>query len=190
MKHFIAAVALATSASFACAGITTGDVSSAGFDKLSEAQKAQILEGVQKQAQLNSSIGVLEKASDPATVQKWVDVGTNIGKSLGGAAKEVGVAVNDFVETPVGMLTAFLIVWHVMGAALVHFFGGILIFILGFSMLTYLMRRSKGYIKKYDKESGKLISEELEELSSDATVGWVLSYTAVLSAGMIAMFTF
>lgn len=75
------------------------------------------------------------------SVDKYVDVGERIGKMMGGAAKEVGIAVNDFVKTPVGLMTAGLIVWHYMGGMLVHVIMGMIMFAVTFGLLFWYSRR-------------------------------------------------
>jgi len=50
-----------------------------------------------------------------AQVSEWANVGTNLGKAMVSAAKEVGIATNEFVDTPIGKLTAGVVLWKVAG---------------------------------------------------------------------------
>lgn len=84
---------------------------------LTEAQKAQLVQ----QAEQMKNATPLDTANK---VDQWVNIGEKIGKMLGGAAKEVGIAVNEFVQTPVGKMTAVLIVWNYMGSMIVHVLSG------------------------------------------------------------------
>lgn len=61
-----------------------------------------------------------EKVANPAqstaqSVKEWVDIGSAVGVGLASTAKELGVAANDFANTPVGKFTVFLIAWNYMG---------------------------------------------------------------------------
>lgn len=85
---------------------------------LTDAQKAELV----KQAEAMKSTIAQEETTEK--IDKWVNVGERIGKMMGGAAKEVGIAVNDFVKTPVGQMTAALIIWNYIGSALVHVIAG------------------------------------------------------------------
>lgn len=111
------------------------------------------------------------KADD---VERWAKLGENIGKSLGAAAKEVGVAVNDFAKTPVGILTTVLIVWHFMGATLMKLIIGAAVMLVLIPLWFYIFRRyalkmevtsmapEKGWLSKtvtkYDADDGRVWS--------------------------------
>ena len=99
MKKFFAAILMMVSIS-AWAGNTSDAVNSAGFSKLTEAEKAEVIKIVADKASSKDSSVPVALTED--RVEKWVKIGSNIGQGLAGAAKEVGVAVNDFSQTPVG----------------------------------------------------------------------------------------
>jgi len=56
--------------------------------------------------------------------QGYVEVGQAIGQALASSAKELGVQVNEFSKTPVGMITTGLIVWKCIGREILHFVCG------------------------------------------------------------------
>lgn len=60
-------------------------------------------------------------------MNSWVDVGKNIGLAFGGAAKELGLAVNEFIHSPIGVLAVVLIVWNFIGGAILHILAGLVI---------------------------------------------------------------
>lgn len=193
MKKFFAVILMAVSFS-AFAGNDSETVRNAGFARLSEAEKAEVIKMVADKA-------ASKDASVPAAltedkVEKWVKIGSNIGQGLAGAAKEVGVAVNDFSQTPVGQLTMLLIVWHMIGAQLIHVLGGILIWIVGIAIIRHMVARAYPSKITYSKEVknmfGNYVVEKVEPIAidDDNAAGWLFAYGIVLVAGLIAIFTF
>ena len=191
MKKLFAIVMLLVS-SLAFAGNTTDAVHSAGFNKLSETEKAEIIKMVADKASQKDVMPAMTEDK----VEKWVKIGSNIGQGLAGAAKEVGVAVNDFATTPVGQLTMLLIIWHMIGAQLIHVFGGILIWIVGIAIIRHMVARAYPSKITYSKEVknwfGNYAIEKVEPIAIDDgnAAGWLVAYGIVLIAGLIAIFTF
>lgn len=193
MKKFFVAILMMVSIS-AWAGNTSDAVNSAGFSKLTEAEKAEVIKIVADKASSKDSSVPVALTED--RVEKWVKIGSNIGQGLAGAAKEVGVAVNDFSQTPVGQLTMLLIVWHMIGAQLVHVFGGIMIWIVGIAIIRHMVARAYPSKITYSKEVknifGNYVIEKVEpmEIDGGSAAGWLCAYGIVLIAGLIAIFTF
>ena len=193
MKKIFMVLALVAT-SFAWAGNTSDAVRDAGFSKLSEAEKAEVIKMVADKASSKDSSVPVALAED--RVEKWVKIGSNIGQGLAGAAKEVGVAVNDFSQTPVGQLTMLLIVWHMIGAQLIHVFGGIMIWIVGIAIIRHMVARAYPSKITYSKEVknifGNYVIEKVEpmEIDGGSAAGWLCAYGIVLIAGLIAIFTF
>jgi len=191
MKKFFVAILMMVSVS-AWAGNTSDAVNSAGFSKLSEAEKAEVIKMVADKASQKDVIPSMTEDK----VEKWVKIGSNIGQGLAGAAKEVGVAVNDFATTPVGQLTMMLIVWHMIGAQLIHVFGGIMIWIVGIAIIRHMVARAYPSKITYSKEVknffGNYVVEKSEPIAIDDSnaAGWLFAYGIVLVAGLIAIFTF
>lgn len=151
--------------------INSQDLGEAGFNSLSTTQQAEILRQV---GQLkDQSLMTKINNADPAEIDQWVNIGSNIGKGLVGAAKELGVQVNEFSETKVGQLTIMLIVWNIMGNMIVHFIGGILVWIIGFFSIWF--------IRKYIA---------MQSMGDDGRIGLSISTLVVVIAGIIVMFTF
>lgn len=193
MKKFFAVILMVVSFS-AFAGNDSETVRNAGFARLSEAEKAEVIKMVaDKAASKDASVPV---ALTEDRVEKWVKIGSNIGQGLAGAAKEVGVAVNDFSQTPVGQLTMLLIVWHMIGAQLIHVFGGIMIWIVGIAIIRHMVARAYPSKITYSKEVknvfGNYAVEKVEPMAIDDSnaAGWLFAYGIVLIAGLIAIFTF
>jgi hypothetical protein len=156
---------------------------------LTDTQKAELVK-VAEQMRANSS-GAQAIVDN---VDKWVDVGERFGKMLGGAAKEVGIAVNDFVKTPVGMMTAGLIVWSYMGSMIVHVVVGLLLFVVGISILSFFHLRATRMEVKYDTTAPRnwfgqypVIGKTRERLDTDSSIAYLFGYfvTAIVSLFVI-----
>ncbi len=99
MRKFFAIVLMMVS--FSASAIDSRDIEKAGFDKLPASQQAQIIAQVEQAT--NNGNAVPATANTILDVgERFVQMGSNLGKGLGQAAKEVGVAANEFVKTPVG----------------------------------------------------------------------------------------
>lgn len=51
-------------------------------------------------------------------VDKWVDLLARLGKGLAAMAGGAGVAVNEFVKTPVGIMAAGVLLWKLVGTSM------------------------------------------------------------------------
>jgi len=161
--------------------LSSDDVKQAGFDKLTDAQKIEIMQ------QVNQKVESAPAETAATKVNEWVNVGSNIGKGLAGAAKEVGVAVNDFAKTDVGQLTMYLIVWQIMGGAIVHIFGGILIWIVGFGMIYFYYRKAQIRTEYKHLDNKVTVEYKIGDGTRDAIL---TSLFTILLAGIIVIFTF
>jgi len=79
-----------------------------------------------------NSTNEVVKASDTAldVTKKWAEAGKGLTIGIVAAAKEAGVAVNDFSVTPVGKLTMGIIIWKMLGK-------DILAMVISFSMIVF-----------------------------------------------------
>jgi hypothetical protein len=147
MKWFIATLMfLFTIPTFAAVEVDTRG--------LTDAQKATLVQ--QAEQMKNDTKAVV---SDPGKVaevaEKWANIGERFGKMLGSAAKELGIAANDFLKTPVGMMTATVIVFHYMGGPIIHLSVGLLLMIVGLSLMTWIARSSVTTTIVYDETKRK-----------------------------------
>lgn len=178
------------------AGNNVGAVSAAGWDKLSASQQAEVMKIVADKAEATNALPGIDSASDPKKVDEWISVGERIGKMMGGAAKEVGIAVNDFVNTPVGKMTMFLIVWKYMGAMAIHFFGGVLVMLVGAVVMTALYRRLVAVDITYDAEAKNIFGNhpklkvERGAFGSDDFWAIFLGSASFTAASIICIFSF
>lgn len=197
MKKILFALAMMISVSAFAATAGTIDyrqIDAAGFDKLTDVQKLAVIKSVAEQAAVATSAPVVsEKTIDQ--IDRWTTVGANLGKGLAATAKELGVAVNDFANTPIGKIATFLIIWHIMGTAVVHIFGAIAIWIFGVVAIRYITNRAYPATIKYDETKTNLfgnhpiISAERQRLSADMIGLLVVSYAMIAGAGALILFT-
>lgn len=130
--------------------INSGDVNSAGFDKLPESTKAEIIKQIADSAATANSQKTNEKIDQ---ILKWSQLGSSIGQGLGSAAKELGMAVNEFAASPTGKLATILLVWHFVGGFVIHIFGAVCILIFGLVGLYFIYNMS--YTKHCDYDQNK-----------------------------------
>lgn len=197
MKKLFVSLILAMCASTAWCALDANAVVNAGFNKLTESQKAAIIQQVAGNADKGDAASPIASAvTDPKQMNEWLDVGTKIGQMFGGAAKEVGLAVNDFVKTPVGMWTMAIIVWKYMGGVLVHLFGGIMVLTVGLSMTIWILNSRTSRTVKYDTTKtdwfgrSTVVSIERSNLSDDWTVGGWFMMAVVILVSLLVTFTY
>lgn len=69
-------------------------------------------------APVPTPISALLPAAPKETVvraKEWAEVGQQLGQAIAVTAKELNIAVNDFVKTPVGMMTAGIVIYSYLG---------------------------------------------------------------------------
>lgn len=119
----------------------------AGFSDLTDQQKAEIVKYVADKAAANKNTVT---AADE--VDKWVVIGERFGKGIGAAAKELGVAANEFVQTPVGAGVAFLVMWNFFGDDFLHILFGVVVMTVGFMSLRFYIKMCRAPTYTYDSE--------------------------------------
>lgn len=117
--------------------------------------------GLSKEAiiELNQRAQSLKKepTNVSATVRKeaeeWGNLGANMGKAMIGAAREIGVAANDFVSTPLGKVTAALVVYKLIGRDIIDIVTGLITLITGTVLSVWLAMSQAFYTRKYETKS-------------------------------------
>lgn len=99
--------------------------------------------------------------------------GVELGKGLGSAAKEIGLAANEFANSRVGMVATFVIVWHFFGRSVMWF-----IFIC--IILTMFTRNLRRFLGEYD-EKGKFLRYSTKNVSTD--MGFTLGLISFVVLG-------
>lgn len=98
--------------SFNASALNTHDLT--GFSDLTDVQKAEIAKTIAQTAAQNTKKPEVAVPA-PEDFEKYAKIGEGIAKSLGAAMKELNVQSNEFLSTPVGMITTGLIVYKVLG---------------------------------------------------------------------------
>lgn len=192
MKRILAvAVALFFSVSVFAARYESVEV-----EGLTEVQRAEVQKFIAVTKEQNSKKGSkeLDVPYAPGTekVNGWVDAGVSLGKGLAAAAKELGVAANEFVKTPVGKLTAAVVLYKFMGKDIIKLVSGFLFIVVFGSTWIYIFRRLcmiERIEYKQDVKEGKVIKEkqiiygEQWRRTPDGTVG-MFFITALLIPGI------
>ena len=80
----------------------------------------------------------------------WANLGTNIGSAMVSAAKEVGVAANEFSQTGLGKIVTGIVVYKVMGRDILGVIVGSAVLLFGFSMVTWLLLTKRFGEVKYE----------------------------------------
>ena len=202
MKKFFKSLVLVAASVFSitaaqAVSLNVDSVNSAGFGNLTEAQKADVISQIAKQAEQNSKNGnIVSNLPSASTLSEWASSGAEIGKGLAAAAKELGIAVNDFVKTPVGQITMILIIWKVIGAELVHIFGGLLILLFGHFVMRFILRWWLPLNITYDSEKKNIFgnyvikSRSYQKATDDQIAGILLSYALIITVAVILVFSF
>lgn len=108
---------------------------------LNEEQKAQVLAMIDD---LNAKRAAQKGPNTSAVVReeaaKWGELGANMGRAAVGAAKEVGMAANEFVSTPLGKVTMGIVIYKVIGKDIIKF-------IMGFSILVFFLTTGHNFLR-------------------------------------------
>jgi len=140
IKRFIISVAImcATVSSMA----TTLDVSN-----LSKEQIDQVTAQV-KALKDTSAPNVSAQIRQEATA--WGELGGNIGKAMVGAAKEIGVAANEFSQTDLGKVVTVIVVYKLIGLTLTKLVIGCCVMLFGCPFSIWILRTTFGTRKTYE----------------------------------------
>lgn len=87
-------------------------------------------------------------------LDKWSEISLKFAKAIGVAAKEVGVATNEFLSTPAGKFTAVIIAWKVFDGTSWVAFAIILSITTGILVSFKRFMTHKGY-EDYEGKLGK-----------------------------------
>jgi hypothetical protein len=160
----------------------TVDVSGLSAAQIAELKKSVIDAKLQKDEPTNISAIVRQEAG------AWGDMGANMGKAMVGAAKEMGVAANDFSQTSLGKVTVGIVVYKIIGRDILKIVVGLAVLILGSSISLYLL---------FSYRWGKCIYETKPALFGLLNKRYVISYEEdsdqiagkLISSGIVLVLT-
>lgn len=144
----------------------------------------------------NMLSSVAGNLTNPQNLSQYGLVAQEWAKALGIAATELGIAVDTFLDTDAGKLTAFIIIWQVMGEAIVGFLIGIplLITVLWLGIRTAQRAKIKGieYSETAKNWRGKPTIKQIHYWDEDQTVMYWMAHivTIILSIMTISLVMF
>jgi hypothetical protein len=187
MKKFLAALALLATfvtPAFAVPAVSASDISSIDVSKLTPEQKTQLMaQATELQKQATSTTNISATVRNEATA--WGELGANMGKAAVSAAKEIGVAANDFVQTPLGKITMGIVIFKVMGGAIIHLVVGIFLLLTFLSVALYLVLKNKYGTVEYEYVEGPFNAWRRKRVKS-ARVDDDIVTTNYVAAGICA----
>lgn len=144
MKKILVAISLFLSLNaFAASQNTSIDLS-----KLTPEQRQAITQQVNDLSAQPTNIS--------ATVRKeaeaWGDLGANMGKAMVGAAKEVGVAANEFSQTSLGKIVVFMVAYKIVGQDALGVIFGTLVLVFGYSLALWVFTTKRWSDVTYEYE--------------------------------------
>jgi len=191
MKRFIIMVVMMLSMTVANAEYLDVNVGS-----LSETQKAELSVQIAKMKEAAKTIPSPKVSA--AQVKEYSALVTAIGSGVKDTAVQLGVAANDFVKTPVGMLTAGLIAWNYVGETILGVAVGGVWFLVMISGWVYFYRRlvlieSIEYYDKGAREDGKrkvvvFRSDRSDKVSQEVHFFLWVSLIIICATGFIVIF--
>lgn len=190
MQSAMAALAVSVACLSSPAQAQSQTVSVEKLQQMTAAEQSAVLKYLaedQTSAKIKNTTEVVKHA------EQALDIGERFGRMMGGAAREVGVAVNDFITTPVGMLAAGLVIWHFMGGVLVHVSAGIIFVLFAVWCGTWVDRRERPINVTYTGERtwyGSRVKEYQPRKAIEDSSGYVIYYAIVAVCWAIITFTY
>ena len=143
MKKLFAMVLMMVSFTAMATQSTSVDLS-----KLTPEQRAAITQQVNEMGGSPTNIS--------ATVRKeaeaWGELGANMGKAMVGAAKEVGVAANEFSQTSLGKIVVFMVAYKIVGQDALGVIFGTLVLVFGYSLALWVFTTKRWSDVTYEYE--------------------------------------
>ena len=141
----------------------------------------------------SSLMSVADGLTNPDKLSQYGIVAQEWAKALGIAATELGIAVDTFLDTDAGKLTAFIIIWQVMGQTFLGLLFGIpllaVIMIVGIRTAQRAKIRSIEYSETKTNWRGKPDVKTITYFGEDETVMyWVAHIITIFLSIMTISF--
>ena len=138
MKKFLMIAAMA----FASLAATAQTVDTSGLTQ------QQIQELAAKAAEMKQPTNISAAVRQEA--EAWGELGANMGKAVVGAAREVGVAANEFAQTPLGKVVVFLTIYKIAGNDLLGVLFGSITLLVGTILAIWVAKTKAFYTREYE----------------------------------------
>jgi len=166
-----------------------------GWNKLTKVQQAAMtLDIAQKTA--NTSV-IPKQIVDVLSTQ---GIGKTIGKEIVDLSREIGVGVSEFLHTPIGVLTASVIVWKIIGKDIMHIVGGIVFMVTSLVCLWRIYVRMcivKSVETKvvdggwFGKKTVKIETRYNDhEITTDTHLAYTLVAVCITIVGVVMIFSY
>lgn len=113
--------------------------SSLDLSGLSDEEKTTVREKLEEIKKAQSPLS--DMIPSAGKLSQWASLGQQFGAGIAQTAKELGVTANEFINTPVGRMVAIVIVWKLIGGALVHIIGGVIFFLIALIIWLRIFNR-------------------------------------------------
>jgi hypothetical protein len=172
----------------------TLDIGGQRITGLSQTQIAVFAAQAAKMAEENGKEGS-SRIPTAEQVIKYSELGRAIGTGLASAAKELGIAVNEFADTSVGKIAMVIIVMKLIGFAILRSIIGLVYVVSGVSLWIYFFRRMcliSAKVIEYDDKGKKHRRVEYIDKPTDTIIHTRVTMMFVLAiiigSGVLIMF--
>lgn len=108
-------------------------------------------------ATVQAQVAEMSKSSPQGTsaavrkeAEAWGELGSNVGKAMVGAAREVGVAANEFAATGLGKVTVAIIAYKLIGEEAMGVIVGMLVFVVGTGIALWILLTNHFHTIEYE----------------------------------------
>lgn len=123
-----------------------------------------------------AALARLEEKGAAQITSEWIDVGEKLGKGLSATAREMGVEVNAFSQTPVGKLAVFLLVWNFFGSDIAKFSITLIGLFVFLPLVFFLLRKAAA---RYN-DAGKVVAWDFARM--DGTAAFAILVATIVTA--------
>ena len=142
-------------------------------------------------ANATSVSGVATNLTNPDTIGAWGNVAKQWAEALGIAAKELGIAVDKFLDTDAGKLTAIIIIWKVLGESIAGIVIGvpllIAVLVIGITTARRAKIRTIEYSETEKNWRGKPRVNKVTYFAEDETVMYWFAYVATILLSILVI---
>jgi energy-coupling factor transporter transmembrane protein EcfT len=124
---------------------------------------------------------------------QWAEAGKGLAVGIVSAAKEAGVAVNEFSTSPVGKITTGIIIWKMMGKDILAIITSVSILLLGVPFVWFVYSNVQIISYKYEDKIGwfgRTYRQKTEVVKREGfedflvTAGMIISMIVLISTSL------